>query len=199
MSDEEARPLVLLPQAQQLLVEALARDLVEGGEGLVEEQEPGAGGQGPGDGGAHAHAAGELGREGVGEVGEAHQLEELAHPSGVRGPAQLQGQSDVAVHRAPGQQGRVLEDEPQVHLAAPGPRPPAVDGELPARGFVEAGHQPQEGGLAAARGSDDGGEPPAPDIQIEAAQRLDAGGEALAQAAGDDPSLPRAPGRLQKA
>ena len=51
-------------------------DLVEGGEGLVHEQEAGAGGEGAGDGDAHLLAAGELARVVLGDVSKADEIEE---------------------------------------------------------------------------------------------------------------------------
>ena len=67
--DEETGPVVLLPQAQQLLVEPLAGDFVERAKRLVEEQDLRAGHQCAGNGDPHAHTAGELGRVRIGKVG----------------------------------------------------------------------------------------------------------------------------------
>ncbi len=68
VGDEEDGPVLFFAEAEKLFVHAVAGHLVEGGEGLVEEEEAGARGEGAGDGDAHLHAAGELAGVGVGDV-----------------------------------------------------------------------------------------------------------------------------------
>ena len=46
------------PEAVQVLDQTAAGDAVEGGEGLVEQEQVGRGDQGPGEGDPHGHAAG---------------------------------------------------------------------------------------------------------------------------------------------
>jgi hypothetical protein len=75
VGDGEGGEAVALPQAQELVVEAFAGEFVEGAEGLVEEEQLGAGDQGAGERGAHAHAARELGGVGVREFAEADEGE----------------------------------------------------------------------------------------------------------------------------
>ena len=58
--------------------------------------------------------------------------------------------------------------------------------QLAARGLVEASHEAEEGGFAAAGRADDGDELTAADFQIEVAQGLDPGGEVLVESCGDD-------------
>ena len=60
-----------LPQPQQILVELEARDLVERGERLVEQQKPRFGDERPRDRDAHAHAARKFARIGVLETRQA--------------------------------------------------------------------------------------------------------------------------------
>ena len=75
---------------------------VEGAERLVEQQDVGLRGQRPGDGDALAHAARELLRQGVGELGEAHDAEQLVDPLGAAGlrPARdLEPELDVVGRR----------------------------------------------------------------------------------------------------
>ena len=73
----DAQPLVdVLDQLQDVLG-GLG---VQGGGGLVAQQDLGVGGQGPGDGDALLLAAGELGRVGVRLVGQADDLQQLLGP-----------------------------------------------------------------------------------------------------------------------
>ena len=60
--------------------ELLADLGVEGAERLVEQEHPRLDGQGPGQGHALALAAGELGGVAVGQVPDAHQIEQLVDP-----------------------------------------------------------------------------------------------------------------------
>jgi hypothetical protein len=59
-------------QGQQLFLETAARDVVQGGEGLVHQEDLGAARQGAGDGDPHAHSPRKLGGVGLGEFGQAH-------------------------------------------------------------------------------------------------------------------------------
>ena len=76
MGDEEDRRAGLLPDAQQLLVELVAGDLVERAERLVHQQDARPADQRPGDRHALAHAAGKLVRQRVLAAREADQLEQ---------------------------------------------------------------------------------------------------------------------------
>ena len=71
---------------------------VQGGGGLVAQEDLGRGGQGTGDGDALLLSAGELGGIGVGLVGEAHQLQQLQRllPGLLFGHAvDLHGEADI--------------------------------------------------------------------------------------------------------
>ena len=114
VGDEEGVPLVALPEAGEVLVEALAGDVIEGSEGFIHEQQAGAGDEGAGDGDAHLHAAGKFGRERIIEIREADPVEDFAEAGGgvsVWGSAQFGGEADVLSDGAPGEEGGVLEDE----------------------------------------------------------------------------------------
>ena len=82
--------------------------------------------------------------------------------------------------RPPRQQRGVLEDEGEAERVV------AIDAQFAARGRVEAGHEAEEGGFAAAGRADDGDELTAANFQIEVAQGFNSGGELLGEALGDD-------------
>ena len=75
-----------LPDAQDLLVHALAGHLVERAERLVHEQDRRLEGERPGDGHALLHAARQLVRVVLEEVAELDQVEHLAGPRGPSRP-----------------------------------------------------------------------------------------------------------------
>ena len=90
-----------LPELQQLLVQPVARDLVERAERLVHQQQPRAGDQRAGDRHALAHAARQLVRIGLLPAGQAHQAQQLVRRArtGQRlAAADLQRQRDVVEH-----------------------------------------------------------------------------------------------------
>src|SRR3546814_16439563 len=69
-----------LPEAQKLLVEVVAGDLVEGAERLVHQQQLGLERQRAGDGDALLHAAGKLPGKFLLEALEVHQVEVARRP-----------------------------------------------------------------------------------------------------------------------
>src|SRR5260221_9797579 len=71
MGDEHDRLAQRLPERQQMVVEAKARDLVERGERLVPQQEPRLGHERPGDRGAHFPAPPEPARVALRETRKA--------------------------------------------------------------------------------------------------------------------------------
>ena len=96
---------------------------VEVGRRLVGEDEVGPLDDGPGDGHALALAAGELGRAGLGPVGEVDPFEgghDLAAPLGRRVAEEEQGELDVLVDGVDGQEVESLEDEADVTVAQAG-------------------------------------------------------------------------------
>ena len=119
------------------------RDLVQGAERLVHQQQRGVEGQRAGDGDALLHAAGELVRVVVAEVREARQLQQLLRRG--RGPVaggavDLEREADVAEDGAPGQEGRVLEHEADVAAALRRGGRGAVD-PAPRRWWAAAGRR----------------------------------------------------------
>ena len=107
----------LLPDAQDLLVHALAGHLVERAERLVHQQDGRLEGERAGDGHALLHPARQLVRVVAGELAELDEVEHLLRP---RRPAcavvahQLQRQLDVVLDGPPVEQDRRLEDHPVV-------------------------------------------------------------------------------------
>ena len=118
--------------AEQLVVEALAGDLVEGAERLVEQEDLRIEHQRPGQRGAHLHAARELLRVLVLEPSarRGRRSRRRGAPARLAHAVELGEQLDVAADRAPLQQRRVLE-----HVAEAA----AVDVDAcPCVGVVEA-------------------------------------------------------------
>nr|GFD25725.1 hypothetical protein [Tanacetum cinerariifolium] len=81
-----------------------------------------------------------------------------------------QAQGDVFFHRQPREQAVLLKDD--AALAADAIHGLAVDADLPAKLAVQADQQAQQGGLAAAAGTDDGDEFALGDVQVEVADGL---------------------------
>ncbi len=133
VGDEQAGELRRLEELEELVVEPLARDLVERAERLVEEERPGLERQHAGERGAHLHAAGERDRVLVFEALQATssiasvaatERSFLLMPSSSRGTRRSSA-------RCAGQQRRVLEHVPRPlrstvtsrQWPAAGPRP----------------------------------------------------------------------------
>jgi hypothetical protein len=159
---------------QQLVLHALAGQLVQRPEGLVHEQQRRLERQRAGDGDALLHPAGQLRGAQVGDVGE---VDELEHPlrAGAalrRAPAHdLQRQLDVAPDRAPVEQRRGLEDHAVVAALAGLTGGPAGDGHRPRRRRHQVGDDAQQRGLAAARGPQQRHERPRRHVQRHRRQR----------------------------
>ena len=160
-------------------------DLVEGGEGLVEEQEWGVEGERPDEGDPLLHPAGEL----VGQVAEhvtEPDLVEEGHRIGGIGragrTADVEQQPGVGLDRTPRQQTRLLGDDGDPLRPSGLVRSRSGDEHGAAVGSLEAGEHPQQGGLAASGGADDRHDAPRRDVEIE---RFEHGPrpETLAQAA----------------
>jgi hypothetical protein len=104
-----------------------------------------------------------------------NELQDVLHAPFLLRPVEahdLQRQHDVLLDAPPRIKPRRLE-----HVAI-GPVPPrlvgghAVDGDLAARGMFQRRDDPQEGGLAAARGADEADEIALVDGQVHVTQRL---------------------------
>ena len=162
---EDDRPRLLAQQPRQLLAHAEARQVVEGREGLVHEQEVGVSGQGADELHPLPHPARELVRVVPFEGREPHQVEQRSCPAA---PLRVirdvpEAQADVLPDRAPGKEAVLLEDHPH----SLGPLDSALLGLKPAGGEV------QESRLAATRGADDGHELAVTHLEIEVPQHLD--------------------------
>ncbi len=135
VGDKEGGERVALANGEQVVVELVAGDFVQGAERLVEEQEARRHAERPGDRSAHAHPAGELPGKQARRGLEAHQGQHppnaLPPPVGGLAP-ELERQLDIGGDPAPGQEGRVLKHEEQL-LAGP-LGVPARDADRPLRG-----------------------------------------------------------------
>ena len=141
----------------QLGDESVPEAPVERSERLVQQQQARCGGQRPGQRHPLLLAAGELGHGPAFPSGEADELEDLLHPSGptlrVRA-LHAQPELDVLANVAVGEQGVVLEHEPDApsvrrQVGHVGP----ADKDTTGTGALEAGHATQHGGLPAPRGT----------------------------------------------
>src|SRR5579885_718667 len=168
-----------------------AQRRIEVGERLVEQEGLRLAHDGAADRHALALAAGELARLAVEIVGEVQDLGGLLHlltDDLSRHARHLQPEADVAAHAHMGIERVGLEDhgEPALgrrHVAHIGP----VDLDPAAARILEPGDEPQQGGLAAARGADEDDEGAVLDLEVEGA---DDGAlpEGLAHAPQHDPA-----------
>ena len=172
VGDEDEGDAGLALDLAQLRSHVLAQLEVEGGERLVEQQHRGLDRQGPGDGDALALPAGQLGRLLAALAAEVDQGQELLRalaPRRLVDAAGLQAEGDVLPDRHQREERQVLEDQggrPVVGAAAA--HVLAADQDLAFRGLDEARDHPQDRGLAAARGPEDGKELPGLDLQVAA-------------------------------
>ena len=135
-------------------VHFIARECVEGAEGLVHQKHRGIDRQASHDRGALLHAARQLPRKLVLETRQADAVEELVDPLPFRRLAlDLEGQLDVLLEISPGQEVGILEDHRDFGMRLRHGLVAQHDGA--ARKRMEPGHRPQQGGLAAAGRSED--------------------------------------------
>src|SRR5690606_3456359 len=148
---------------------------VQGAERLIQQYQRWARRQCPGDRDPLLLPARKLVRHPVAVLGEPDQGQDLFHPTGPP-LAAAQAVGHVAGHRQVREQGALLRHHRHppplrgdVHARASHQAVPDADltGVYP----FEAGHAPQQGGLAAAGGPEDRGECPGRHIQVEAVQR----------------------------
>ena len=155
---EQGGEAAVLPDADQFALHLQPGQAVELAEWLVQDEQAGVVDQGPGQGGPLRHAAGDLVRVGGVEAFESHQVQRLVHA--VAEPFQLapgfEPERDVGADGAPGIERRVLEHEHAGRVGAGDWR--GVGQDVPLAGQFQARHQSQQGGLAAARGAEDGHE-----------------------------------------
>src|SRR5215212_1489056 len=110
VGDEDDRPVGERTQAEQLAVQPLAGDLVEGAERLVHQEQAWVSGQRPRQRDPHPHATGQLARVRSGDPGQPDRLQRLQDRGAalILGDApQLQRQLNVAEHVPPRHQRRV--------------------------------------------------------------------------------------------
>ena len=132
---------------------------IQGGGGLIAQQDFGVAGQGPGDGDPLLLPAGELGGVGVRLVGQAHDVQQLPGPLlpvRLARPGDLHGEADVFQAGALHEQVELLEDHadgPPLGdelLPAHGAQVRPVDEHLPGGGPLQQVDAPHQGGLARA-------------------------------------------------
>ena len=160
MGDEDGGDPEGLDELPELDLHRVPELRVEGVEGLVEEEDGRLEHEDPGDRDPLLLAARELARVAVGEAAEGDEVERLRHPVIPFGPRDL-AHGEAVLHVAPdaqvGKEGVALEDHPDVapvgrhegHVAL-------SDHDATLLGDVEARDAAKEGGLAAARGSEQG-------------------------------------------
>ena len=174
VGDEDGRQPQPLLQGAQVAAHADPHLGVEVAERLVEQQHLGLDGDGAGDGDALLLAARKLGRPAVGVGGEADQLQRLGHLGvdlATRQAAFLEAEGDVLGHRHVRPQRVALEHHADVALPwRQAGDVLAVEQHLARLRLGEARDQPQQGGLAAARGAEKGEELAGPDRKIDALQ-----------------------------
>src|SRR5919112_2191391 len=110
--DEHDGRARLLPQPEQMLVQARAGEGVERREGLVEEQYLGIRHEGARDGDALLLAARQIARPAVGMFDQADLVERMCDAGlALRRTHAVQSESDVVPNRQPGQEARLLEHD----------------------------------------------------------------------------------------
>ena len=164
MGDDDHGDVELLVDVTDQLQNLTGGLGVEGAGGLVAQQDLGLGGQGAGDGHALLLAAGQLGGVGVGLVGQAHQLQQLAGALlrvGLLHPGDLHGEADVPQAGALHEQVKVLEDHGDVVAGGPelggchGVQPLTVHDDLAGGGALQQVDAAHQGAFARAGHTDD--------------------------------------------
>lgn len=155
MGDEQGGGAGGLGEGEQLVLEDGAQLGVQGREGLVHQEDLRFHGEGAGDGHALPHAAGERGGVGALEFGQTHPAQPL--PGACVGL--LAGDAlDVEAEADVGQDGLPVVDAVVLEDHGGGVTGVGAQFQLARRGAQQAGRDAQEGGLAAAGGSDDADE-----------------------------------------
>ena len=175
MRDEHRREAVLPPQRQQVVVELVARDLVERRERLVHQQDLRMRHQRARDRDAHLHAAGEFARIGFLEALQPDQRQHLGRARlrlALADARERQRQHHVLQRVRPRHQRRVLEHEAEIglRLAARRMRRGRPVDRAGAR-RAEARDDAQQGRLAAAGRPEQADELAVAQIEIDAADR----------------------------
>src|SRR5215470_11506632 len=184
MGDEDDRLAQRLPERQQIVVEAKARDLVERGERLVYQQELRLGDERARDRGAHLHPARELARVALREVGKTDTRERGVDARLRRRleTRELQRQPHIRSHRRPRHQRRLLEYEADAARSGGARGLHLVPLDRSVGRLAQTRDDAQRRGLAAARWAEQRHELALPHIEVEALERGHAVGKGLADA-----------------
>ncbi len=171
------------PESQQLEVEPLPAERVEGAEGLVQQQDVGLEGEGAGERDPLARATRQLGRAVADDPGiDRDEVEQLREPcrAAIRRPAgKLQRVRDVGRRRSPGEESWFLEHEADARVGAADRL--AVERDRPRPGPQQTGDDAQEGRLAAPVGPDERDDPATRHVQVEAVEDPQRGGVVIAR------------------
>ncbi len=167
--------LGLAPQAQQLVAHQEPRLLVERAERLVEQDQPRLHHERARDAHALAHPAGELRRIARREVGQADELQHVAHALvallAATSDARRRPNATLSATSSHGSDASSWNTTPMPSGASPRDRPAfELDRSLGRR--RESRDQLEQRRLAAARRADDGEELAAPKLEIERAERV---------------------------
>ena len=161
VGDEQPGEPLALEQAQQLVVQPLAGDLVEGAERLVEQEHlrVAAPASGPASSASSCRPTAAWGTSSRSRPGRPARWPRAASasPLGLGHALQLGDQLDVALHGAPRQQRGVLEDVADARSVDVDTYPPVWS--------LEAGGDAQQRALAAARRADHGDELAGRDVE----------------------------------
>ena len=152
MGHENEGLLLVLHEAEQILLELAPGLFVDCRERFIHQQDLGVDGKGTCQPDPLAHAARELVRIGILEAGQAD-LPDVAFGDrialGARHAAQFQPEGHVANDAGPRQQGEILEDKCPIRARSGDLS--AVNLDLTGRGFEQARDDLKERGLATAR------------------------------------------------
>lgn len=171
--DDDHRGAGLLVELVEQGDDLRARRAVEIARRLVGKQDARLVGEGAGDGHALLFAARELAGEVVQTVAEPHARQQVARLlAGVAAAPELQRDLHILLSGERGNKLKRLENEPNFLPTQAGPcvliearQVLAVQQDGTPRGLVEAREQAEQRRLAASRGSDDGNECPAGDVE----------------------------------
>ena len=179
MGDEHDGLPALAPQSEEQEVHFIAREGIQGAERLVHEQDRGVLGQCAHDGGPLLHSPRELPRKSLLEPAQAGRVQKRPNPRPVhRRPLDLEGKHDVLKEVPPGEQIRLLEDQPDL----PGARAAhglGIEEDLPARQGMQSRHRPQQSRLPTAARTEETQELPRSNVHGETVERRDPGGSGL--------------------
>ena len=147
--------------------------IVQGGERLIQQQDPGIRRQGADQGAALAHTAGQLPRPLIPEGPQAVALQQAPDPGLVFRrilPPDGQSQGHIVPDAPPGEQLVLLGHE--AHLGRGAPQGLSVHGDLPAGQGLQPRQDGQQRGFAAAGGAHDAAELPLLHVQGHVPQGL---------------------------